>query len=95
MSVTNINTNSESTVARESPAGMHEGILLPDDGDSTWMTGPGSILQSVLAALSDGRISEAVAQFDEPFEFNDHALTLEFTQKTRLTEFFQKSRELF
>jgi ketosteroid isomerase-like protein len=95
MSVTNINANSQATVARELPAGMHEGILLPDDGDSTWVNGPRSILQLALAALSEGRISEAVAQFDERFKFNDHALTLEFTQKTRLTEFFQKSRELF
>ena len=95
MSVTNINTNSESTVARESPAGMHEGILLPDDGDSTWVNAPRSILQSALAALTDGRIPEAVARFDERFKFNDHALTLVFTQKTLLTEFFQKSRELF
>jgi hypothetical protein len=48
-----------------------------------------------LAALNEGRISEVVAQFDDCFEFNDHALTLEFADKTRLTEFLEKSRELF
>ena len=53
------------------------------------------ILQSVLAALSEGRISEAVDQFDNDFIFNDHALELEFMDKRRLIEFFEKSRELF
>jgi ketosteroid isomerase-like protein len=53
------------------------------------------ILQSALAALSEGRISETVEHFDEQFKFTDHALTLEFTEKTRLTEYLQKSRELF
>ncbi|HXZ80199.1 MAG TPA: ester cyclase [Terriglobales bacterium] len=95
MSVTNINVNSESTIAHELPAGMHEGIVLPDDADSTWLNAPRSILQSALAALSDGRISEAAAHFDEGFKFNDHALALEFTDKLRLTEFFQKAREQF
>jgi steroid delta-isomerase-like uncharacterized protein len=53
------------------------------------------ILQSVLDALNEGRIAEAVAQFDDHFTFTDHALALEFTDKGRLVEFFQKSRELF
>jgi steroid delta-isomerase-like uncharacterized protein len=56
---------------------------------------PQSILQLALAALSDGRISEVVEQFAARFTFNDHALTLQFTDKSRLTEFFQKARELF
>jgi ketosteroid isomerase-like protein len=93
MSVTNINANSETTVPGGLSAGMHEGI--PDDGDSTWVNAPRSILQSALTALSDGRISEAVAHFHDSFNFNDHALALEFTDKPRLTEFFQKARELF
>ena len=56
---------------------------------------PREILQSALAALSEGRIPEVVAQFDDHFTFNDHALTLEFNDKIRLTEFLNKSRELF
>ena len=32
------------------------------------------ILQSVLAALNEGRVAEAVAQFDDHFTFTDHAL---------------------
>jgi ketosteroid isomerase-like protein len=48
-----------------------------------------------LAALNEGRVSDLVEQFDERFKFNDYALTLEFTDKARLTEFLQKARELF
>jgi SnoaL-like domain len=56
---------------------------------------PGRILQSVLAALNEGEISNAVDQFDEHFTFTDHALDLAFTHKERLVKFFQQSRELF
>src|SRR5215469_6024093 len=56
---------------------------------------PKQILQSALDALSGGKISEVVTQFNERFIFNDHALALEFTDKARLTEFLNKSRELF
>ncbi|SRR6266404_3315565 len=48
---------------------------------------PQWILQSALAALSEGRISEVLDQFDDHFTFTDHALALEFTDKGRLTEF--------
>ena len=61
----------------------------------TAVSNPKYILQSVLTALSHGKISEAVDQFDDDFTFNDQALGLEFTDKRRLGEFFQKSRELF
>jgi ketosteroid isomerase-like protein len=56
---------------------------------------PQEILHSAFTALSEGRIQAAVAQFDDHFTFNDHALTLEFNDKMRLTEFLNKSRELF
>jgi hypothetical protein len=52
-------------------------------------------LRSVLAALSEGRFSEAVSRFDDHFTFIDEALDLEFTDKERLIEYFRKSRELF
>ena len=48
------------------------------------------IVESVFDALNDGRIAEAVAQFDDHFTFTDQALDLEFTDKGRLLEFFQK-----
>src|SRR5215510_15760603 len=53
------------------------------------------MLQSVLAALNEGKISQAVDQFDDHFTFTDHALDLAFTHKERLVKFFQQSRELF
>jgi SnoaL-like polyketide cyclase len=34
-------------------------------------------------------------QFDDHFTFTDHALELEFSDRGRLIEFLQKSRELF
>lgn len=61
----------------------------------TEVRAPQYILQSVLTALNNGKIPEAVDQFDDHFAFNDHALGLEFTDKRRLTEFLQKSRKLF
>ena len=54
---------------------------------------PQQILQSVLEALNQGRISQAVDQFDEDLTFYDHAFGLDLTDKGRLTEFFEKSRE--
>ena len=68
---------------------------LKSDTAVTAVSNPKYILQSVLTALSHGKISEAVDQFDDDFTFNDQALGLEFTDKGRLSEFFQKSRELF
>src|SRR5262249_52853957 len=73
---------------------MHTTDMNPDTA-SIGVSAPKRILQSVLAALNDGKISKAVDQFDDHFTFTDHALDLEFTDKRRLVEFFQKSRELF
>ena len=65
--------------------------------ESTFISTPQQILQSALDALSEGKLSEAMKHFDEDgcFRFIDHALTLEFTDRPRLTEFFEKSRALF
>src|SRR5262244_1818667 len=73
---------------------MHTTDMNPDTG-SIGVSRAKRILQSVLTALNEGRISEAVDQFDDHFTFTDHALDLEFTDKGRLVEFFQKTRELF
>jgi hypothetical protein len=94
INMTNMNANSESVMVRELLSTMYEGGPLPDE-DAGWQNAPRSILQSALTALSDGRVSEVVAEFDECFKFNDYGLTLEFTEKARLTEFFETSRELF
>jgi hypothetical protein len=63
--------------------------------ESTRVNAPERILQSALSALSGGKISEVVEQFNDLFTFNDHALALEFRDKLRLTAFFRKTRELF
>ena len=94
-SVKQVNANSESMIPRELPAEMHEGIVSSGDEELTLENRPRSILRSTLTALSEGQISDAVAQFADRFTFNDHALRLELTDKTRLTEFLEKSRELF
>ena len=62
------------------------------------MTGERSladILKSMLTSLGEGRITDFVAGFQSPFEFIDHALNLEFKEHQKLTEFLEKSRELF
>ena len=56
---------------------------------------PLDILQSALNALNDGKISQVVDAFDDHFTFNDQALGLKFTDKGRLSEFFEKLREFF
>ena len=94
MSLTNMNAISELTVRHELQAAMSEPVVLRGDDESR-VNAPQWILRSVLAALSEGRISEAVAQFSDRFKFNDHGVALEFTDKPGLTEFFEKARELF
>jgi len=95
MSMTNLDASLELTKVHGLWTTMHETAVLSNDDDATWVNAPRSILQSALAALSGGRTSEAVAYFDKGFKFDDHALALEFTDKLRLTEFFEKARELF
>jgi hypothetical protein len=95
MSVTKINANPELTAHGGLRAAIDEITFLHGDRGSTDANASQAILRSALKALSDGRISEVVSLFHEEFRFNDHALALEFTDKTRLTEFLEKSRELF
>jgi steroid delta-isomerase-like uncharacterized protein len=54
---------------------------------------PRRIFESVLEALNQGRILQATDQFDDDLTVKDHALGLDFTDKGRLTEFFEKCRE--
>jgi steroid delta-isomerase-like uncharacterized protein len=53
------------------------------------------VLLSVLTHLNDGAVDDAVARFAEEFRFEDHGIGLEFKDKERLAEFFQKTRELY
>jgi ketosteroid isomerase-like protein len=90
MNVANTVTGLESVTSD-----LHGESVLTEDDELTITPVPQQILRSALEALSDGRISEVVGRFEDRFTYNDHALALEFTDKIRLTEFFEKSRELF
>jgi ketosteroid isomerase-like protein len=103
MSGTNMNSSSDlntadavQTILKEAGFTLEDVELIGDD-DSSPVDGSLLILQSALAALNRGKFSEVVQYFDADgcFRFSDHALSLEFTDKTRLTEFFEKSSELF
>ena len=59
------------------------------------VSAPTHILESILAALNQGKVSEVADQFDDHFTFVDHALDIEFKDKERLIPFFHKSREFF
>jgi len=49
---------------------------------------------TVLTHLNNGEIDDAITRFAEEFRFKDHGIGLEFKDKERLREFFQKIREL-
>ena len=53
------------------------------------------VVLSVLTRLNHGNIDDAIARFAEEFAFKDRGIGLEFKDKGRLTEFFQKTREYF
>jgi steroid delta-isomerase-like uncharacterized protein len=76
-------------------SGFGDPIASSRHQESSETNGPRATLQSALAALSNGPISEVVEQFADRFTFHDHALALEFKGKLRLAEFFEKSREIF
>lgn len=62
---------------------------------STRMASPEGVVLTVLTHLRNGKIDDAIARFAEEFRFRDHGIGLEFKDKERLTEFFQKTRELY
>jgi steroid delta-isomerase-like uncharacterized protein len=55
----------------------------------------GEVVCAVLMYLKNGKISEATACFAEEFEFKDRGIGLEFKNRERLAEFFQKTWELY
>jgi steroid delta-isomerase-like uncharacterized protein len=56
---------------------------------------PSEVVEGVLTHLRNGDINEATACFAENFQFNDRGIGLEFKDRKRLAEFFQKTRELY
>ena len=53
------------------------------------------VILTVLTHLNNGEVDDAVTRFAEEFRFKDHGIGLEFKDKERLREFFQKTRELY
>jgi hypothetical protein len=53
------------------------------------------VVEAVLQALREGHARRAVNQFSNQLVFTDNGLGLTFTDKGRLQEFFNKTRELY
>src|SRR5258705_5735214 len=53
------------------------------------------VILTVLTHLNNGEVDDAVTRFAEEFRFKDHGIGLEFKDRERLREFFQKTRELY
>ena len=53
------------------------------------------VVLPIATRLDNGNIDDAIARFAEEFTFKDRGIGLEFKDKGRLTEFFQKTREYF
>ena len=55
----------------------------------------GGVVWTVLMHRKNGKISDATACFAEKFAFKDRGIGLQFKNRERLAEFFQKTRELY
>jgi len=55
----------------------------------------GEVVCTALMHLENGKISDATACFAEQFAFKDRGIGLEFKNRERLAEFFEKIRELY
>ena len=53
------------------------------------------LVLSVLRDLGNGKVDDATRHFADEFRFKDHGIGLEFKDRQRLAEFFQKTRELY
>ena len=56
---------------------------------------PEGIVSAVLNQLNHGQAEDAAASFAIGFRYKDHGIGLEFLDKDGLTEFFQKTRDLY
>jgi len=56
---------------------------------------PEQVVSAVIMQISEGQVEDAIASFAEEFRFKDNGIELEFTDKGRLIEFFQRARELY
>ena len=62
---------------------------------SAEMTASEAVVLTAVTNLNDGKINETIASFAEEFTFKDHGIGLDFNDKVRLAEFFQKTREFY
>ena len=53
------------------------------------------LVLSVLRDLGNGQVEDATGRFADEFRFKDHGIGLEFKDKQRVAQFFQKTRELY
>ncbi|HZC81564.1 MAG TPA: nuclear transport factor 2 family protein, partial [Nitrospiraceae bacterium] len=53
------------------------------------------VVLTVLTHLRNGNINDAIACFAQKFQFSDRGIGLEFKDRERLAEFFQKTREFY
>ena len=56
---------------------------------------PEEVVSLALAQMNQGQIEDVIHLFADRFQFTDHGIGLEFTDKERLTEFFRKTRDLY
>ncbi len=56
---------------------------------------PQSLLLGIFAKLENGQVREAVSGFADRFTFADRGIGFECAVKEKLTEFFEKARELY
>ena len=59
------------------------------------VTAAEEVVLTAMTNLNNGGIRETIASFAEEFSFKDHGLGLDFTDKARLAEFFEKTREFY
>src|SRR5262250_2640498 len=59
------------------------------------VTAQEELVLSVLRDLGNGQVEDATGHFADEFRFKDHGIGLEFKDKQRLAEFFQKTREFY
>lgn len=62
---------------------------------SVLMASPEGVVLTVLQHLRNGQIDLATACFAEEFRFKDYGIGLEFREKKRLADYFDKTRELY
>src|SRR5262245_20202406 len=63
--------------------------------DTTEVKTPQSLALQVFTDLGNGQVREAVHGFAEGFIYQDRGIGFECTEKDKLTEFFEKARELY